>query len=107
MGRKGSRRRRRVPPGPLAPWRFSASVLAAGLLLGRSLFDVSDADLFERTVALGAAFGFVVWYALGVIDRAISTARDRVPNPADGGFDASGGELGAPWPPDRDVAQRR
>ena len=106
MGRKGSRRRR-VPPGPIAPWRFSVSVLAAALLVGRPLLDVGDVDLFERTVELGAAFGVVVWFALGVIDRAISTARDRAPSARDGELEASFDGNGAPWPPDRDPAQRR
>lgn len=104
---KGRSRRRRVPPGPLAPWRFSASVLAAALLLGRSLLQVGDTDLFERTVALGAAFGVVVWFALGVIDRAISTARDRVPSSGPADADSPYGDSGASWPPDRDPAQRR
>ncbi|MFZ4718686.1 MAG: hypothetical protein ACOYMR_04640 [Ilumatobacteraceae bacterium] len=72
-----------MPPGPIAPWRFAVSVLAVALLLGRSILDAANPDRFERIVAVGAAFGLVVWFALGVIDRALSTARDRVPPQTD------------------------
>lgn len=82
MGRARSRRRR-LPPGPLAPWRFSASVLAAVLLPGSALLETANPDQFERTVAVGAAFGLVVWVALGVIDRAIATARLRAAHAPD------------------------
>lgn len=95
MGRARSNRRR-VPPGPLAAWRFAASVLAALLLVGGSLLDATGPDQLERMVAMGAAFGLVVWIALGVIDRAIAVARvrgPRMPEPAAqstrGGHDAS------------------
>ena len=102
---RGRKRRRRVPPGPIAPWRFSASVLSVALLLGRSLLNVGDTDLFERTVAYGAAFGAAVWFALGVIDRAISTAQASAPRLREG--DGSPADGSSSWSGDRDPAQRR
>jgi hypothetical protein len=64
-----------APVGPLGPWRFSLSVVAAAALTGMPLLDAVETGV-GLDMALLRTFGaaFLVWIATGMINKMLATA---------------------------------
>jgi len=65
-------------PGPLAPWRLVIVVTVSALLTGSKLIDAVSSGV-GVDFALMRSFGvaFIVWIALGIINKVLVTATMR------------------------------
>lgn len=82
----GKAAKARRPHGPLAMWRFPASVAAGVVICAPTLLTAagSETDVFangqlEDAILRGAGFGIVVWFATGIVDRILHAARPDDP----------------------------
>ncbi len=78
MSKKGKKGKEETLPGPLAPWRMAIAVSVSALLTGSPLMEAATSGV-EIDFALLRTFGvgFIVWIALGMINKMLVSATIR------------------------------
>jgi hypothetical protein len=69
----------RADPGPLAPWRLSIAVAVSAAFTGLDLYDAAMTGVgVDMTLIRSFGVAFVVWIAVGFVNRVLRDAQAAV-----------------------------